>query len=322
MHEETHTHIWTSPYRSSWPEMYLTQAGSKRFIESKITIEADIDKLIAESDDTLPDLLIMGNFVVDRHVFKHKALRAGIDVIHGEDGFIPHYNTLHVDPVGFCWESSLPQMKFRGQVSDEARDLSLLRRNETNDLVKKNPFPEDGKKRVLFPLQLLADKVNQYSLNVQDDWLKILKHVRKTLPDDIELWIKPHPRARNKQINETAWASTQKNVHVFIGDLYSALHYCDGVVGVNSTVLVEARLLFNKPVWAYGDSWYTNHIGIKKDDYLESYRDWFLGQLLARQYAQGTHQYPEKYRQWLLRRTYNSYLKHGEDIFGFEGIPL
>jgi hypothetical protein len=41
--------------------------------------------------------------------------------------------------------------------------------------------------------------------------------------------------------------------------LRSLLENAAGVIGCNSTVLLESRLLFRKPTWAYGRSWYTGH---------------------------------------------------------------
>ena len=291
---------------------------------------------------TGPSSLPVVSLVVDRHVIKSKALRAGIDVIHGEDGFMPHYSTLHVDPIGFCSESSLTSMLFAGAVPDEAREHSKRLREAALDKIGVNPFTK-GSKNVLFPLQLIGDKVNQFCLNVRDNWVKVLEHARKTLPKDVIMHVKTHPRG-GKNSAELEWVKKTKNVLLYKGDLHTALRYCNGVIGSNSTVLTEARLLFDKPVWAYGDSWYTNHTdlinridirfrprpmpyiehlekGIPADEYLEDYRDWYVGQLISRQYTHEVKGDPERYTQWLLKRTYNSYLKHGEDIFGFEGVP-
>jgi len=334
------THIWTSPYGSSWPEKCFLHAGSERFQNGKIVKTSDIDKLIASGK--LPTLLFLGNFVVDRHVIKSKALRAGIDVIHGEDGFMPHYSTLHVDPIGFCGESSLTRMIFTGSVPGEAREHSKRLREDALKKAGANPFKK-GTKNVLFPLQLVGDKVNQFCLNVRDNWVSVLEHARKTLPKDVLMHVKTHPRG-GKSVAELDWIKKTNNVAHYTGDLYAALRHCDGVIGSNSTVLTEARLLFDKPVWAYADSWYTNHTdlinridlrfrarpmpyiehlekGLPEEEYLTDYRDWYLGQLIARQYTQSVKSAPKRYTQWLLKRTYNSYLKHGEDIFGFEGVP-
>ena len=58
-----------------------------------------------------------------------------------------------------------------------------------------------------------------------------------------------------------AYAKKTKNV-VYLpkrADLNTVLEHSLAVAGVNSTVLTEARLMFNKPVYAYAESWFTNH---------------------------------------------------------------
>ena len=103
---------------------------------------------------------------------------------------------------------------------------------------------------------------------------------------------------------------------------------------------MEARLLYNKPTYAFGDSWFTGHsalvvpvthamavydINMEADikegmEHLQEYRLWFLGQLLARQHKRSPAS-SKDFEKWVRRRSYKSYLEHGEDVFGFEGTP-
>jgi hypothetical protein len=335
-------YVWTSPYGSSWPATCLGYAGVHQYRKSKVNKEKDFINIINSGD--IPDLLILGNFIVDRHVIRERALAAGMDVIHGEDGFIPHYSTLHVDPLGFCWESSLTKMLYRGE-------LDISHRRVAENLIKTHiqavhrVEPRFKKPYVLYPLQLIGDRVNQFGLNETKSWLKYVMHARKVIPDDYDMVIKTHPRGANvKDIEE--WAQKQQNVTLFRErmNIHEIIKDASAVIGVNSTVLTEARLLFNKPVWAMGDSWYTNHTrliyridtrfpprdlpnedhlynGIPTDDEdLDTYRLWYIGQLMARQYTQKMKSDKERYKKWLYARTYKSWLKYGEEIFKVDGI--
>lgn len=330
--------LWTSPYGGSWVDkMYETTGASRGGLKKVSTVhelEAHV-KHAARTQETKP-LLIMGNFIRDRGNIKARALDLGLDVVHGEDGFLPHYSTLHADPVGFCWESSLCSMKFPGKVPDTVVNYFAHLVEHANKLVRRNPF-EANTKNVLFPLQLLNDQVNAQGLGVRGDWTEYIALARKLLPEDVILWVKQHPRAIRAADLETRWAMTQRNVKMYNGKLEDALYYCDGVVGMNSTVLTEARLLYNKPVWAFAKSWYTGHpdlvclvkadmqvlpevdkidTGVSTDEYTDKYRQWYAGQLLARQYKHtDVRSNSEKFRQWLLQRTYKSFLAHGEEIF-------
>jgi hypothetical protein len=293
------------------------------------------------------ELLIMGNFINDRNLIKKEAIKRGIDVIHGEDGFIPHYSTLHVDPIGFCWESSLSVMNFRGKLPADHRSMAKEVIDNAQAGIGNNPF-DSACKNILVPLQLLGDRVNRHGLDLKG-WEGMLDHIRQTLPEDVQMHIKKHPRAGQEVIASIKkWCRENANAHLYDGDINTALYHCDGVIGSNSTVLTEARLLYNRPTWAYGNSWYTNHTalvnrlnldldpmelinvehiekGIPEDEYLSEYRLWYIGQLMARQHVRPktkTKLEKDNFIKWMLRRTYNSYKEHGEDIFGLEGIPF
>jgi hypothetical protein len=108
-----------------------------------------------------------------------------------------------------------------------------------------------------------------------------------------------------------------------------------GVIGCNSTALLESRLLFRKPTWAYGRSWYTGHPDLIfpvrvlerpsrlellehgiTDEWSLDHGDWFLLQLLARQYSsERARNDPAAFLRWIHRRLFTSYLRLGEAAF-------
>jgi hypothetical protein len=335
--------IWTSAYGGCWPEKCLHKAGHDKVTSSKTRTVEELRSVASKKD---VDLLVMGNFIADRHMIKAEALRLGIDVIHGEDGFIPHYSTLHVDPMGFCWESSLPLTLFReDNVTDSDRKILETSLEAYRDTVKSDLYK--GKQYVLLPLQLLGDRVNRFGLGISGSWLSVIKHARACVPANVDIVVKPHPRGKASGMASTKkWIETQANVHLDTRrELYTLMHFSRGVIGMNSTVLTEARIMMNKPVWAYAPSWYTNHTqlvypldfkqpprtlpfveeletGCPTGEYMDEYRLWYLKQLLSRQYTQKVQHSREDYRKWVLKRTYSSYKQHGESIFQLEGKPF
>lgn len=335
--KDSMTFGWSSPYGGFWAEhFYRACAGGARDLYGrKIKDLKHAKELVAESG--LPQLMMMGNFIKDREKIKQFFMDRDVDLIFGEDGFFPHYRTLHIDPMGFCWESSLPTLKFRECAPHQKRRAFNLRQTITQGKVRDVPA---GVKEpyVLWPLQLIGDQVNRNSLNMKS-WVPLLEHFRSVLPEEVQLVIKPHPRGRQSKLEAKAM---RKHANAIVlpakQDLHTLLSNCSGCAGANSTVLTEARLIYNKPVWAYAPSWYTNHVDLiypitrkaKSLDHIEylddnslldveelqDYRDWYTYQLLIRQYEQrAAVKDPEKYLKWVHRFTHKSFKQHGEDIF-------
>jgi FkbM family methyltransferase len=330
---------WSSPYGGCWAENFYRQCGGKDLYKGKLKTSDHLRKTQQRFKGQLPQLMIMGNFVVDRAAMRSYCLENGVDVIHGEDGFFPHYQTLHVDPMGFCWESSIPSMMFH-ECSDFHRKKAEASR-KTYMAFKDKGLPKGVQKPfVLWPLQLLGDRVNKHGLKATS-WVEIIKHFRTALPNEYDLVLKPHPRGGGMDGIEALVHKTPGLVLANArADLRSIMKQCSAVAGANSTVLTEARLMFHKPVFAYGRSWYTNHTElvypIDKDfklkvlphmdvvednalirtERLDAYTNYYLSQLLARQFAhKDVTKDPQRYVDWLHKRTYQSYLEHGLDIF-------
>ena len=96
----------------------------------------------------------MGNFIAERSGIVSICRELGINTIHAEDGFFPHYETMHVDPLGFSWESSLPRMIFRSTTQEQKEKSKMARENWL--LFNKKDLPKEIKKPfVLWAAQLL-----------------------------------------------------------------------------------------------------------------------------------------------------------------------
>lgn len=332
------SYAWTSPYRVGW-----VVGCCDKYFESvyggKVVTEADFRKMLG-AKLARPEIMLMWNFVMDRAAIAGICREEGINIAWCEDGFFPHYDTMHVDPLGFCWESSLPRLVFsrcidkQRQKAREARQRWLKKPLAELPQEIRSPF-------VLWPLQLIGDKVNEFDLNVQD-WRELLTHFRTCLPPEIQLVVKEHPRGEETELTGMdQFVATLPNSFLTPRDtgLHSLLRACHAVAGANSSVLYEARLMHHKPVYAYARSWFTHHEELflpvqrkmvrplprldwlekpekMRNDYLDEYTDWFLAQLLARQISrEKATTDPQCLKQHVLKFSRKSFLEHGPAIF-------
>lgn len=280
----------------------------------------------------------MGNFIAERSGIVSICRELGINTIHAEDGFFPHYETMHVDPLGFSWESSLPRMIFRSTTQEQKEKSKMARENWL--LFNKKDLPKEIKKPfVLWAAQLLGDKVNVWDLNVKS-WKEMITHFRQSLPENFQLVIKPHPRGDSSELLDLTREFNNVVLLPKSVDLKTLLSECCGVAGSNSSVLLEARLMFRKPTYAYSRGWHTNHEelflpmrlshgvrAIPRIDYLENnerirnetldeYSDWFLANLLSRQLSQSVaDKNPKLLKSLVDKFSYKSYKEYGEGIF-------
>jgi len=316
-------------YRKHFDDLYGKGIGAeKEFLE----------KLASRPEQ--PDLMMFWCFCRNRAGIMSQCRERGINFVFWEDGFFPHYKTLHFDPLGFCWESSLTRMIFRG-VSERQRARARAAR-EAWMKKPRRPLPDGVKKPfVLWPLQLIGDQVNQWDLAVSD-WTGLLTHFRASLPAGIQLVVKDHPVAREKDIAGLEALMPKLGNTVRLpkqADLTALLRECAAVAGANSSVLSEGRLMFGKPTYAYGRSWFTNHRDLflplkagsreslprldwlenpsrMRVEYLDDYADWFLAQLLGRQLSSGEAESdPVKLKQKMWRLSYRSFVEYGDEIF-------
>ena len=168
-----------------------------------------------------------------------------IPIITYEDGFIPHYTSLHFDRRGFCWESSFPFENI-SKYPDKEDNFNMSKYDMECPSVKLS------KSFVFVPLQMLGDSVILHGSDVKS-WDKFVERVRGDVPEEYELVVKNHPRERTK------YESNDPSIHVIDSGLGWAINNCEFVVGVNSGVLYESAIVFDKPVYYYGKSWYDRH---------------------------------------------------------------
>jgi hypothetical protein len=227
------------------------------------------------------------------------------------------------------------------RISDKQRHIVQEARRGWLESSGAEMHPRIGKHFVLWPLQLIGDQVNRSDLNV-DSWVPLLSHFRSSLPEDIQLVIKEHPRAKpSDAVGISEFSRSVPNVLLLPKEhsLKPLLHACAGVAGVNSSVLYEARLMYHKPAYVYGRSWFTNHDELfmpvrtrnvrelgridwltdhrkMRNSFLDDYTDWFLYQLLVRQIDRecATHR-PKEFKDRVWQLSSRSFAAYGEEIF-------
>lgn len=268
----------------------------------------------------IPDLVIVWGFVDFRHDLREWCQEHDIPIGFVELGWFPHYESFHMDPDGFCWESILPKQRFvedsRFHIPDSVREI--LREGSTSP--SQSPPPAFEKKYALWASQLLTDKVNTFGLNVPC-WGVLIRHFRDLLPADTQLIIRPHPKMATRRSTEYAALTKLQQVVSTLpntiidgsGDIDTLIQHASCVVGANSTVLTEAALKYRKPVFAYGKSWYTNHPDLvvplsTKDKELPpppeiptQKQTWFLTTLINKQILRSPYPTPEATRSWVER---------------------
>ncbi|HZR21069.1 MAG TPA: hypothetical protein VFE51_27555 [Verrucomicrobiae bacterium] len=332
------TFAFSSPYDVCWLAHYYGLHFTNLF-GAKVIREQDF-LLKLKASKRLPELMIMGNLVVERAAMVSICRELAINVVHTEDGFFPHYSTMHADPLGFCWESSLPRLVFR-----ECLGIQRVRaRGARERWLAFHPKALPGNVRapfVFWPLQLIGDQVNLWDLKVKD-WTRLIAHFRACLGEQYQLVIKEHPRSKendNTGVRELVQRLPNTVLVPREADLKSLLSGCCAVAGANSTVLYEARLMFHKPAYSYARGWFTNHSELfipvprreprplnrldwleenrrLRTERLDDYTDWFLSHLLARQIPLELAELdPKRLKRAVHRLSYESFVKYGEEVF-------
>jgi hypothetical protein len=335
------TYAWANPYGNADPEK-LSHGHWRDLYGKQLWKAAELAEHLARTRES-PEIFLLGNFSPDRTAFVALCRERRINFAHWEDGFFPHYWTQHLDPLGFCWESSLPGMVFRC-CSDRQRERARAARAAWLARPAGELPPGVRKPFVVWPLQLIGDQVNRCDLNVPD-WTGLLRDFRARLPATFQLVLKPHPLGRPVDVNglDAVVAELPDTTMVPHGsDLTRLLRECHAVAGANSSVLYEARLMHHKPAYAYSRSWFTNHPevvipvertpspgrapelprlewlenpALLRTDFLDDYTDWFLAQLLARQIDRRQFTEAAQHREAVRRLSDQSYREHGEAIF-------
>ena len=173
-----------------------------------------------------------------------------------EQGWFPHYSTLHFDPLGFSSRSLLAQSRLDNLDIDIEKVQQQIEKYKNKFCQEKNIF-DFKKKYILLIFQYTYDAtvVNGYEDFIS--WQKIVDFAYGLKEREEFLIIKVNPQ-NVKTIDGIVLPPDSIAIQTKIFNNY-LLKNAKAVVGINSTMLYEASLLYDKPVIALGNSWFDCH---------------------------------------------------------------
>lgn len=222
---------------------------------------------------------------------------AGVKFSFIEAGWFPHYKTWGFDSQGWLNESLLAKSRLDAIEVDHneiSRNIDWYIKN----CCQSKPI-DFSREYVLFVMQHTKDSSIIYGYPEFKNWSLLIAYVKERFADDKLLVIKMHPQNANQDkvvLPHDCILIQDKSYN------YSLMKNAECVVGVNSTMLYEASLLFGKQVFAFGNSWFDAHpevvtkikthdkIEFSKKDITESdkkYRQKFFKALLSLQTKPG-----------------------------------
>lgn len=188
-----------------------------------------------------------------------------INVSSYELGWFPHRQTWHFDPWGFSDKSMLAQSRLDNVEIDHDAVSADIESHKSQYMIDN----KDMKLRfpyILLVFQHTKDTTVTYGYPEFTKWQDIIEFADKMREHSkMKLVIKMHPQNKGKAEsiipppNCLIVQSKEWNPYI--------LENAVAVVGINSTMLYEASLLYDKPVVALGSSWFdVHHEVVKKWD--------------------------------------------------------
>jgi len=172
-------------------------------------------------------------------------------------GWFPYF-TKHFDPAGFAQDSLLANSNLDSlDVDTQKIKLDIDAYKNKYMINKKTKALEIGVPYIVVVLQMTKDVTIKDGYHGFESWQKIVDFAYGLLNKGEILVIKAHVSQYGKMekivapLNSILVQSKLFN--------HSILTNAELVVGVNSTMLYEASVLYHKPVLALGDSWFNAH---------------------------------------------------------------
>lgn len=261
------THVILGPGRAL--SSLLSSGGIARLNEFEIHHTSQFKRFL--SFGITPEFAVAWGFLdadLDSLV-RQWAASKGVRLAYGELGWFPHYESFHLDPEGFCWDSLLARTRYAAEgfrpFPSPDPDLTALRtraaakQRGTFDCLPsmiKPPY-------VLWPCQMVSDKVNLHGVNAKD-WCRHVAHFRSILPMDVQLVVRPHPKAHQRPSTEKVPYYRLANLVAKLpntelcaeGEMDLLVANAEAVTGMNSTALYEAAMIHGKPAFAFSRSWF------------------------------------------------------------------
>lgn len=201
-------------------------------------------------DNFKPDHIILWNGDLPKDdIVKSWASRRGISIIYVEMGWFPQEKAVYFNFRGVNASSEIRDIKLRRLSSDQRQKLNAFIQGYHQEMNSYgNKLPSEF---IFVPLQVETDS-NILKNSPIKKMKDLVKRVASTFENKIII-VRPHPKQPDVKFDRFP------NVHVDrSSDLHNLVRNAKIVIGLNSTVLLEALTYF-KPVVALGEGLFSNH---------------------------------------------------------------
>jgi len=262
--------VFVTPFRNGIKYFYVHSNDHVKSLKLAIGCPSSFEAMVEKTDKKLEKLIFEGK-IPKRVVFENycncssdmrKMLEdLDVKVSSSERGWFPHYKTITLDPWGFSSKSLISQSRLDDVEFDEEQVTKGIRWSRGICYGTKDDAKID-RPYILLVLQHTRDNTLQYDFPSFISWQKIIDFVHSIREPGELLVIKKHPCMSEYKTDLTAPPDaiiTDKHILNF-----SLLENANMVIGINSTMLYEASILFNRSVVGFGESWFNGHPEIIK----------------------------------------------------------
>lgn len=240
---------------------------SENKIDSANKARAKAIRNVVEKE--LPDKIIIwnGNYDYQRDV-RQTLLDIGYKnkVLYLEVAWFSQKEFIYFDEQGVNAQSSIKNYEYIPLLPTQKIRLDLWKERYITKRFG-NVFPKTVKKRIFVPLQVDTD-TNIKLFSPFQNMGEFITFLETWIPMDYEVILKLHPKAKYNY----PLISNRRNFKILAsGNIDEYLQTSDLIIGINSTVLLEAVAL-NKKVIAFGEYFFPDTVVIKanKSDIFET----------------------------------------------------
>ncbi len=239
----------------------MPENSSKRLIIGINEAENKIKYLIENKKLKVRNILF-NNAIIYSKNFINYCFSMNIKISSFELGWFPHYRVWHCDPCGFSSNSMLSKSRL-DDIEIDIEYINHLLQIYKNKWAKIENTFDIKNNYILLIMQHDKDATILHDAPFFTNWQDIInfsERVKQNKNQIIVIKVNPQNVASQTKIllphNSIAIQSKKFNNYL--------LAHADMVIGINSTMLYEASLLYDKPVLALGNSWFDSHPEIVK----------------------------------------------------------
>ncbi len=176
-----------------------------------------------------------------------------------EHGWFPS-STVQFDPQGFSYDSLLSDSRLDNFDIDQEKIKKDIEKYKAK-YIKFNKFNIDAKYIVVI-LQFTKDVTIKNGFPDFKGWQNVVDFAESIRNKNEIIIVKMHPKNYHLKESVVMPIKSMAIQDSFFND--DILSNAELVIGVNTTMLYEASLLYNKPVIALGESWFNGHPEVVK----------------------------------------------------------